>query len=202
MTITRPHPSAPTRGDQHALQRTPHAFGAERFVGIARSLVAPLPVLCLAVLFLGMPQEGTSQTDSEIRSLSREAARLVRRGEAPFSARARTIDDGDTEDGSLRQSRPIALFFYRALETGMTRISVDAEDDTRLIVRGPMTHAGSFDSYPIAEDDDSGPGFNPEVTVMIRERGVYVITLAPYEPPSRSIDYEIGVTVRPQGWTP
>ena len=76
---------------------------------------------------------------------------------------------------ALDRVGPIALFFYRALETGMTRISVDADDDTRLIVRGPMTHAGSFDSYPIAEDDDSGPGFNPEVTVMIRERGVYVI---------------------------
>ena len=135
----------------------------------------------------------------EIRSLSREAARWARSDEAPFPASAQTIDDGDTEDGSLRQSRPVALFFYRAVETGMTQISVDAEDDTRLIVRGPMTRAWDFDLYPIAEDDDSGRGFNPEVTVMIRERGVYLIILSPYEPPSRSIDYEITVTMRPSG---
>lgn len=90
----------------------------------------------------------------------------------------------------------MAFFFYRALETGMTQIAVDAEEDTRLIVRGPITRAGDFDLYPIAEDDDSGIGLNPEVNVRIRERGVYMITLAPYDPPSDRIDYEITVSVR------
>ena len=157
MTTTQPHPSRLTpRGDQRVLQGTPRLGRTDRFAKVARFLVVPLPALCVTLLSLAIPQEGTSQTNSEIRSLSREAARWARSDEAPVSARAVTIDDGETEDGSLRPSRPLAIFFYRALETGMTRISVDAEDDTRLIVRGPMRSTGDWDVYPIAEDDDSG----------------------------------------------
>ena len=197
MTTTQPHPSRLTpRGDQRVLQGTPRLGRTDRFAKVARFLVVPLPALCVTLLSLAIPQEGTSQTNSEIRSLSREAARWARSDEAPVSARAVTIDDGETEDGSLRPSRPLAIFFYRALETGMTRISVDAEDDTRLIVRGPMRSTRDWDVYPIAEDDDSGYGLNPEVNVRIRERGVYAITLVPYEPPDGRIDYEITVTVR------
>ena len=163
---------------------------------IRRSLVTRLPVLCLALSSLAIPQDGTSQTNSEIRSLSREAARAALSDENPLSVMAATIDDGDTEEGSLSRRRPMHLFFYRALETGLTQISVDADDDTHLVVRGPLSRAGDFNPYPIAEDDDSGPGLNPEVNVMIRERGVYMITLAPYEPPTGYIDYEITVSVR------
>ena len=199
MTSTRSHPSGPMRrDDQHALRGTPRHCGTGHSVAIARSLVpaGPLSVLCLALLSLAIPREGASQTDREIRSLSREVASYLRSDEAPMRASATTIDDGDTEDGYLWERRPLAFFVYRAHDTGMTQITVDAEEDTRLIVSGPITRAGDFGLHPIAEDDDSGLGLNPEVNVRIRERGVYMITLAPYDPLSGFIDYEITVSVR------
>ena len=133
------------------------------------------------------------------RTLAQSVLQAIRDDEL---AHVRKIEDGDVMDGTLRPTSPRysdpwqAAFVFAAIKPGMTRISVDAEDDTFLTVAGPLSSIDG-DADVIASDDDSGPGLNPAVTLMIRERGVYIIVLSAYEEVDlrASFSYEISLSV-------
>ncbi|QPC82496.1 PPC domain-containing protein [Phototrophicus methaneseepsis] len=70
-----------------------------------------------------------------------------------------------------------AIFFSIEAEAGdILAITVEGEDDldTRLQVFDP-------DNYVLAEDDDSGMGFNPEISrLIVPASGTYMLGLRPY----------------------
>lgn len=58
-------------------------------------------------------------------------------------------------------------------DTVLTRIESFGEVDLRLQLIGP-------DGVEVASDDDSGPGFDPELNVQITEAGTYQLVVRPY----------------------
>jgi len=86
------------------------------------------------------------------------------------------IEVGDTIEAEIDARTPALYYSFEGTAGQVISIEVDSNDtlDTTLVVRGP-------DGYQAGYDDDSGGGFDPEISrLALSQTGSYIIVVQPY----------------------